>query len=514
MKKLGYSFTDNLSFTKKRRPRGGVKSDNSKKNSIDLKYLTLILLLILAGKTFYLQIIQGTENRNKSDQNRVQIKKIIAQRGVIYDNQGQILAFNKPRNYDQLIESLTKNEEPSVFSFREYPYGLNTAHILSGIEFSYDALLKGIDGRELIETDALGKKIMVIKREEPIPGKNISLTLDINLQKTAVGAMDKVINNTRYFGGKVVKGAVIVTNYKGEVLVLYSAPSFDPTNIADYLTDTSNMPLVNRAISGTYPPGSTFKIVTALSALMENKINSNTRFEDTGVLVIGEWKFPNWLFIKRGQTDGFVDVVTAIKRSNDIFFYKTAEALGMEDLQKWMKKFGLGEKSKIDLPGEVTGLVPTSEWKMANINEDWYLGDTYHLGIGQGYVLVTPLQVNLWTLAVANGGKLCKPRLVQDNTQNNCKDLGIKAEYIDLVKAGMKGACETNGTGWPFFDYKKTEVYCKTGTAEFGDPQNKTHAWFTAFTKDIVVTVLVESGGEGSDVSSFVAKDIIDKYYE
>jgi penicillin-binding protein 2 len=303
--------------------------------------------------------------------------------------------------------------------------------------------------------------------------------------------------------------------------------------------------------------------VTSLAALEEKAIKADTLVEDTGVLTIGPFSFPNWYFNQYGKTEGMVDVIKALKRSNDIFFYKTGEWLGITKLVAWAKKMGIGKPLGIELGGEASGLMPDPAWKKSHFstaadrearNDEWYLGDTYHVSIGQGYLLTTPLQVGMWTNVIANGGKLCRPtikKIAQDRRDSgDCEDLDVEQKNLDLVIEGMKEACDTGGTGWPLFGFsiKKTDsteaspsshsiavpIACKTGTAEFGDPKNHTHAWFTAFgpmpdefvsdeikatesyvsgTPEISVAVLVEGAGEGSNVAAPVAKKILEEWF-
>ena len=344
----------------------------------------------------------------------------------------------------------------------------------------------------------------------------------------------------------------------GEVLALYSSPSFNPNGFTlgqtneqyQALTTNPDEPMFFRAIGGAYPPGSTFKLVTAVSALEEGAVRPDTLIEDTGVINIGPFSYPNWFFLQYGKTDGLVDMVKAIQRSNDIYFYKAGEAVGIERLNRWARKLGVGRPLGIEIAGEAAGLMPDPAWKKERFtsradlearNHLWFLGDTYHVAIGQGYLLTTPLQVNTWTNSIANGGKLCRPTIKKG--VRDCHDLGIGEETIGVITEGMKKACETGGTGLPLFNFKvgaaHVPVACKTGTAEFGDPDNKTHAWFTVFAPipvlgsglekregqtpsdterisgepEISITVLVEGAGEGSDVAAPIAKKILEEWF-
>jgi penicillin-binding protein 2 len=349
-------------------------------------------------------------------------------------------------------------------------------------------------------------------------GKDLHLTIDGNLQKVAFDVLQK---HSQQVDSK--KAAAVIQNPNtGEVLALVSLPSFDPGQVDKYLQDKDE-PFFNRAIQGVYPPGSIFKIVSALAGLESGAITQETEIEDVGEFYLGDTRFVNWFYLSYGGRDGKLKIERAIARSNDIFFYRLAEKTGLDSLREMAKKLGLGQKTGIDLPYESVGLVPDETWKKSTYGQDWYLGDTLHFGIGQGFVLATPLQMNTITSFMASG-KLTRPYLVRqigNGDGNSIKMEGkiltdslVGEQNFQLVRQGMKQACEKGGTGWPFFNapYK---VGCKTGTAEraLGDP----HAWFTVFTPyekpEISVTVIIENGGEGSSVAGPVAREILDWWF-
>jgi penicillin-binding protein 2 len=308
------------------------------------------------------------------------------------------------------------------------------------------------------------------------------------------------------------------------------------------LTDSQNQPLLDRVIAGVYPPGSTFKIVAAATALQTHTIDKNYHITDTGILKVGDFSFANWFYTQYGRKEtGELDVTRALARSNDIFFYKLAELLGIDKLSAGAEKFGLGKPLGIDLEGEKGGLVPTEEWKEKTLKESWYLGDTYHYGIGQGYLLTTPLQVNVWTQIIANGGMLYRPHLLETAKPQVLSQNILDEKTISLVRQGMVGSCSTGGVAWPLFDFKvhnakliidnknimpvasssadmrKVVVACKTGTAQHGGEDTLPHAWITlfapAYNPQIVVTVLSESSGEGSNIAAPVAKQVLEAYF-
>ncbi len=402
----------------------------------------------------------------------------------------------------------------------------------AGIEESYESYLRGVDGADIIEIDAQGKPLRVLRHIDPIPGKNIYLSIDADLQKVAFNALKKGVE-----GASSCCGAVVVENPQtGEILALASYPSYDGnaftdpkrnSEVTNYFNDP-NAPMLNRVIGGTYPPGSTFKIVSALAGLYSGKINAQTQYEDTGIMSLGPYTFANWYFTEYGKKEeGMMDVVRALKRSNDIFFYNVGDLVGETVLDEVAEKVGYGKKVGIDIPGEVDGLLPTRAWKEKNVGEPWYPGDNLHMAIGQGFLLATPLQVLTSTSFMAEKGSLTTPHLVTKITSPAgavmkefhfdpiVKDV-FKKDYIDLVNKGLAEVPQDGGTAWPFFNFS-IPTAGKTGTAEFGDPKNRTHAWYTSYAPvdnpQISATALVEAGGEGSNVSAPIIKDIYTWYF-
>ena len=545
-------------------------------------FILVFGLGILLIKLIDVTLVEGARYRRLSVGNRIKEVKITAPRGIIYDRQVQALVRNIPTFILPGKETFFENKPVSISGeliesvAREYVDKDLYAHLIGytgeiskeeldannseegskikyvigdivgkmGIEKAYDWQLKGIDGKQMYEVDALGNIIRVLGRIEPVAGKNITLSIDAELQKLAKEEMT----------GR--KGAVVATDPKtGEIMVYYSSPSFDPNkfvrggDINEYLADP-DQPLFDRVITGQYPPGSTFKIVSAIAALETGTIDSKTQIEDIGILKVGDFSFGNWYFNQYGRKEGFLNIVGAIRRSNDIFFYKLGEMVGITKIAEWAGKLGIGRKLGIDLPGEAEGLMPDPEWRKRVKGEDWYLGNTYHIAIGQGDILMTPLQVNALTNVIADNGQLCKPKLlltgnIFSQKDSQCEKLGISSETIKIVKEGMKEACQTGGTAWPLFNFKiensrlgidgvnflesfestmsarkmvEVVTACKTGTSEFGDPKGKTHAWFTIFAPvsdpQISVTVLVEGGGEGSSVAAPIAKKILEAWFK
>lgn len=549
--------------------RLGLRNGFLQKQVFLLFPVFVFCFLILFFRLFSLQVVRGEENLKRSQENRVRLLTVHAPRGSIFDRNGRTLAKNTPGfrmtqdtekgkvsrflDYDKALSLETKDVLLEIDSIRSYPEGEVFAHVLgytseisrdelslpeffnykigdrvgrAGVEETFEKYLRGRDGREIVEIDASGHQLQVLGKEEPKSGLGLYLTIDGDLQKVMYSSLKVGLEKARSQAGV----AIAQDPNNGQVLGLVSLPSFDPNLFTKERQGLAGLfanpfsPLLNRATAGLYPPGSVFKIVTSAAGLLTGKIDENTKFEDTGILYLGPYSFANWYFTSYGKKEGFLNLVKAIKRSNDIFFYKVGRLVGEEKLAEFARLFGLGEKTGVDLPTEEAGLVPTPSWKEEKIGLPWYPGDTLHMAIGQGSILTTPLQVSNMVCAVANGGTLFRPFLGK-KAEGEGKSFQFQPQVIrenligerslELIREGMRQACLPGGTGWPFFDFKP-EVGCKTGTAEFGDPGGKTHAWFTVFAPfenpEIVVTVLVEGGGEGSSVAAPIAKEIL-KYW-
>ncbi|HET9946885.1 MAG TPA: penicillin-binding transpeptidase domain-containing protein [Patescibacteria group bacterium] len=590
--KVGFAFADSIHTEKLSKRRNYSSGKTFRMRAFLFPVLAGLFSLILIGRLFLIQVVAGQYYRNLSDSNRIRTSVIHSPRGIIFDRNGKPLVLNTPGyrevvnektvllSTDEALSKIAKGEKGlEIDNLRKYPFAEAAAHVVGyigqispdqltdplysdyqsgdligkmGVEQSFEALLRGTDGKVLTEVDATGKPVRTLGQTDPLPGQNISLTLDADLQQAVFTAMKDI-----------KKGAAIVSTPQGQVLAIVSKPSFDPNiftmgdqyqppnsdeyeNVAQILTDGDGQPLLDRAIAGTYPPGSTFKIVTAAAGLETHTIDSSYTVDDEGILKVGNFSFANWYFTQYGRTEGQVDVVKAIKRSNDIFFYKLGQLLGVDKLSAEAAKFGIGKKLGIPLYGEASGLLPTKEWKQKVIGEQWYLGDDYHYGIGQGYLLTTPLQVNAWTQVIANGGTLYQPQLLMGVTPLVKQSGLLSSSTLSLIREGMVEACDTGGVAWPLFNFsvknphltidnknilpsttatdsanladaKHVVLACKTGTAQHGDDATLPHAWITvfapAYNPQIVVTVLSESSGEGSNVAGPVAKTILDYYF-
>jgi len=395
----------------------------------------------------------------------------------------------------------------------------------TGIEARYESSLRGVYGTRRIEVNALGREQAALEEVAPLPGSHLRLTIDLDLQRQLEKAL-----RSRLEQAKKTRGAALALDPRnGAILALVSLPAFQNNDFsggikrATYEKYLSNpdQPLFNRAIAGTYPSGSTIKPALAAAALAEGIITPQTSLLSSGGIQVSQWFFPDWL----SGGHGITDVRKALAWSVNTFFYAIGGGhgrilgLGAEKIQEHLTRFGLGGLLGVDLPGEQPGLVPSPEWKEAVKGERWYIGDTYNISIGQGDVLVTPLQIAALTAAIANGGTLYQPQLVasiidpltkQEKKQKRppLRERIVAAPHIETVRLGMKD-CVTYGScqrlsGLPF------ALGGKTGTAQWS-AKHEPHAWFTSFAPwenpEIVVTVLIEEGGGGTSTALPVAED-------
>ena len=408
-----------------------------------------------------------------------------------------------------------------------------THHIgKTGIERFYEAELHGQVGYEEVETNARGRVLRVLKRTDPIPGKDIVLSLDIKLQEAAEEAL----------AGR--RGAVVALNpMTGEVLAMVSQPSFDPnlfvTGISfkayAELRDSIDRPLFNRVLRGLYPPGSTIKPAVAIAGLDSGVINASTRVYDPGYYQLPNYdhKYRNW----NRTGDGYVDLDTAIMRSNDTYFYDLAHKLGIDRLSTYMNQFGIGQKVSLDMFEESAGLMPSREWKRATRRQAWFPGETLILGIGQGYMQSTPLQLAQATALIASKGKWIRPHLaktiegVAPVDPNPMPDIILRdpsswakvSHGMQQVVHGARGTARVAGVGAQYLiagksgtaqvvAIKQGEKYVRSKVQE----RHRDHALFVGFAPannpQITVSVMIENGEAGSRVASPVVRKVMDAW--
>ena len=404
-----------------------------------------------------------------------------------------------------------------------------------GVEKSFESLLHGKRGGRQVEVDADGRIIKVLKTVKPEPGKNLYLTMDLELQQAADSMM------------KDRSGAVVAMDpSNGEVLVMGSYPEFNQNDfiggisVAKWrkLMSNPNKPMINKAIQGEYPPASTYKIVSTIAALEEGIVDKNTQFHCPGYYRYGNRTYRCW---KKGG-HGDVDIIKAIEQSCDVFFYQVGEKAGVDVLAEYAKGCGLGRKTGIVLDNERSGLVPTADWKEKRFGVPWQGGESLSIAIGQGYNLVTPLQMATLASAVGNGGILYRPRVLKRVMDAEDRVLekgepeingGIPAgrKTMELLKQGLLQVVQGKRGTARRIRLEKVQIAGKTGTAQvfsIKDRENldmenldyflRDHAWFVCYApaKDpvIAVSVLVEHGEHGSSAAAPIARAVVTKYLE
>jgi penicillin-binding protein 2 len=402
-----------------------------------------------------------------------------------------------------------------------------------GLEKIYDNFLRGKDGGRQVEVNAQGKEINVLGITEPVPGLNLVLNIDIRMQEILEESLV----------GK--QGAAVVMDVKsGGILAMVSKPSFDPNEFSlritrqrwnEILNDPSH-PLQNRAVQGVYPPGSTFKVVTAAAALMENAIDPDEELFCPGFYRYGRRNYGDWKLGGHGKVNLFKGIV----ESCDVYFYQAGERTGIDALSSWAFDLGLGKTTGIDLPGELEGLIPTQEWKRSTKHEPWFPGETLSASIGQGFVLVTPLQMVSLYSTVANRGLLLEPHIisriedvtgaiVEERNPKIKRRSGVSQDAWSRIVEALVGVVENDkgtGRGARLRDFA---VAGKTGTAQVvrleawrGKKEEeipwelRDHAWFAAFAPyddpEVAVAVIVEHGGHGSSAALPIVAQFLWKY--
>jgi len=450
---------------------------------------------------------------------------------------GVVLTSRNQRQYDLTALSLSHilgytgkiNEEELSSYGTEY----NALDYVgkTGVEYFWENELRGINGRKQIEVDAFGKEKGVISQTSVTDGNNLVLSIDSQAQWKLEEIMK---NNLQKLGlGKAV--AIVINPNNGEIISLVNLPSFSNNLFAQGLSQEEyttlaehpDQPLFMRAISGEYPSGSTIKPLVLSAALAEGVVTPNTSFLSLGGIAIGQWFYPDW----KAGGHGVTDARKAIAESVNTYFYyigggyQDFVGLGIDRMVNYFHLFGLGSQTGIDLAHEAAGFLPSKEWKLEVKDERWYVGDTYHTAIGQGDLLVTPLQVAYYTVYFANGGKLYRPHLVKQiltagdqliteiDTTPVKQDI-VEASYTQVVREGMRQAV-TAGSAQRL-NSLPISVAGKTGTAQWST-QKANHAWFTGFAPyenpEIVITILVEEGGEGSSVAVPIAEQFLYWYF-
>ena len=436
---------------------------------------------------------------------------------------------------------------------RYYPYGNIFAHVVgyvaavddadvkddpllevpgfkigkSGIERLYDKNLRGKAGNLKLEVNALGRVMKEIERVDGIAGERIDLSLDLRLQQKAYELLGEE------------SGAVVMMNVNtGEVLAFASAPAFDPNMFAnglsteewEALNTNERNPLLNKVVAGLYSPGSTFKMIVGLAALESGTINKQSRSFCAGKMTLGNHTFHCW----KDWGHGYLDMVEALQHSCDIFFYEVAQKLGINKIAEMARRFGLGEKTNIGIENEKSGLIPDTEWKMKRFGEPWQQGENVISGIGQGYILTTPIQLATMVSRIANGGYKINPtfKKLDKNEKIGAENMGLSRQNIEIVKQGMFDVVNAQGgtAMMAKFDFNGQKMAGKTGTTQVRRISMKeretgvleqdeipwkyrNHALFVAYAPHdnpkYGIAVVVEHGGSGSSVAAPIGSKML-----
>jgi penicillin-binding protein 2 len=576
----------------------------------------VLLLSLLAGRMYQLQVIESDKYKTLADENRINLRLLPPPRGTIVDRYGRALAVNQ-ENYrvtlvaeqvndintmlDTLsgIISLEDYERHRILrevrrrrgfvpvtvrenldwrdvsrievnapdlpglsievgQSRQYPFAEDFAHVLgyvsavsekevtgdpllelpgfkvgkNGVERVFDLNLRGKAGNTQVEVNAVGRVIRELSRQEGQPGVDLRLTIDRDLQKLAADRLKE----------EKSASAVILDVHNGDVLALSSVPGFDPNEFVTGLSSKTwrrlindpYAPLTNKAISGLYAPGSTFKMVVALAALEARIVAPDHRVFCRGHTQLGNARFHCW----KRHGHGWQDMYDAHQNSCDVYFYDIAKRIGIDRIAAMATRFGLGTKTGIELPSEKGGVIPTRAWKKALIGTAWQQGETLISGIGQGFILTTPLQLAVMTARIANGGKAVLPRLIRaaevDGKEEEpvFKDLGISKRSLDVVREGMLRVTNVQqGTAYRArISEEGMEMSGKTGTAQVRRIskaerdtwvlknherpwRERDHALFVGYAPSdnprYAVSVIVEHGGGGSKVAAPIARDLL-----
>jgi penicillin-binding protein 2 len=604
--------------------RHGTETNDVIKKKIRIfAILAVISFLCLWMRVWYLQILKWQYLTGLSENNRVRMVTLPANRGMIKDRNGETLvsirpSFNlylTPEDVDDLDSSLDKLSQKISFdreklkkemarskSFKEvlikgdilrkevafveennmslpgihikaeplrnYVFNNLASHTLgylgeiskaslesqndpsykqgdfvgkNGLENIYEPILRGEKGYKEVEVDVSGRELKALRKLPPESGNNLILTLDVRIQqeleKIMAGKMDQNMTGS----------VVLMKVQTGEIIAMTSSPSYDPNKFAAGITSGSwNTlvadewhPLQNRAIHGQYPPGSTYKIITALAGLEEGVIKPDTSVFCPGHFKLGRGFYRCWK--KNGH--GLVNLHDALVESCDVYFYTIGHRLGIDTIAKYAKRFGLGSPTHLGLDQEKRGLVPTTQWKLLNKKEPWLLGETISASIGQGYNLVTPIQQVSMMAAVANGGILLKPYLVKRIEEpggrvqkeffpNIVNQVRIDPDNLEQVRKALRDVVNgPRGTG-KGSRLKNIIVSGKTGTAQVVRMKSneelekeedipvkyRDHAWFVAFAPyekpEIAVAIIIEHGGHGGSIAAPIARKVFKKYFE
>ena len=533
---------------------GTLDKPISRMADISPSILLVLIFLAFTAQLYNLQVKNYSTYKEKADNNRYNTDLILANRGEIFDRNGNILASNivSSSSYVFKREYISDSGFSNLLGYISYPKADNLKNYWQdnyigkdGVELVYQKLLSGVNGKKIIEKDvksSVEAENIIVK---PIPGANLNLSIDANLQKKMFESIRDVVNSYGYVSGT---GIVMDVN-NGEILAITTFPQYD-NNLMTNATGTADnqkilsllkdkrTPFLNRPVAGLFTPGSVVKPFMAYAALNEKVISPDKNILSVGQIVIkNRYGGPDTVF-KDWKVHGWINVVRGIAESSDEFFYQVGggyqdqPGLGITRIDNYARMFGLSSTTGIDLPGEATGVIPTPDWKRINfVDGDWTLGDTYHTSIGQYGFQVTPIELIRYIASIANGGKLVTPHVFLSATSDgestnstlideyNNKvwpvvDLALNNQNLKYVQEGMREVVLPGGSA-KSLNVPSLHIAAKSGTAELGVVKGKVNSLITGYfpyeNPKYAFTVIMENGKLSNSSGAVVAmKSVLD----
>ena len=538
--------SSNLPAFNQDRLEGRIELPIKKRGVLMVGGIFLAISLVFFGQLVNLQIVKGAEYRERSDSNSLHESLIIAERGVIYDRNGEMLAWNGTDYGESRGFPLRAYSDRAglgqLLGYVSYPqkdkngFYYRTDYLgRTGLESAYEKVLHGVNGRQIIEVNVGNDVISALTVERPSAGRSFTTSVDAALSE----AMYNIISTSTEKAGFRSGAGAIMDVETGEIIAMTSFPSYDPEVMAngsdveliESYNNDDRFPFLNKVAGGAYTPGSIVKPFMAYAALDAGVISPGRKITSNGELIIPNpynpdqpTRFGDW------RAHGATDMKTAIAYSSDVYFYiiggglpaiaapqagmDTFTGLGIARIDEYMKLFGLGEKTGVNFPGEQAGLIPTPEWKEETFDEEWRLGNTYHTSIGQFGFLITPLQMLRAYAALANGGKLVTPTLVK-GTKPTTTDLNLNQSYLDVVHEGMRMAVSVDGGTVRGLDLKYVSIAGKSGTAELGNDNEHVNSWVAGYwpydkPKYAFILLMERAPRSNSLGASWVMRDVFD----
>jgi len=514
---------------------GRIEKPIPKKTILFLGIFFILCAIIFSTQLGYLQILKGDTYFKRSENNTLEKQIIFADRGVFYDRNKKELVWNeKEEGKDFSTRAYISPGFSHVLGYISYPmkdksdnYWQSEFIGKDGLEKEYNELIKGENGSKIVEIDARGKIHSENIVNAPKRGQDLTTSIDMRIQSKLFSLIKNLSENNSFNGG----AGVLMDVQKGEIIASASFPEYeseilskgkDTQAIKKYLDDRRKI-FMDRTLSGLYAPGSIVKPFLALGALNEGIIDPLTKILSTGSISIPNQYFPDQKTIfKDWRAHGWVDMRQALAVSSDVYFYEIGggfegqKGLGIANIEKYARLFGIGEKTGVDLPDETAGIIPNPEWKIKNFAGDsWRIGDTYHTAIGQYGFQVTLLQIVRAVSAIANYGKLITPHFLLDDKAQEAKvsNIDFKKEYFDVVHEGMRDSVLYGTSATLNVPY--VQVASKTGTAQLGVVKNKVNSWIMGFfpyqNPKYAFVVLMEAGpSTNSTGASFIIRQLFD----